>query len=49
MHKFDNTDVCVLVTQLCLSLVTSWTVAHQALPSIGFLQIKLHNFFFLIT
>ena len=46
MHTFDNTDVCVLVAQSCLTLVTSWTVAHQALLSIGFLQIKLHNFFF---
>ena len=29
-------DVCVLVTQSCLTLATLWTVARQALLSMGF-------------
>ena len=29
-------DVCVLVTQSCLTLATLWTVACQALLSMGF-------------
>ena len=29
-----------LVTKLCLTLVTSWTVAHQAPLSMGFFQAK---------
>ena len=29
------------VTQLCLTLVTPWTAAYQAPPSMGFFQAKV--------
>ena len=32
--------VCVLVAQLCPTLVTLWTVAHQAPLSMGILQAR---------
>ena len=40
-HYFDvatppHDPILVLVTQLCLTLVTPWTVAHQAPLSMGF-------------
>ena len=35
-QKIEPTCVCVLVTQLCLTLATPWTVAHWDPPSVGF-------------
>ena len=50
MHKFDNTDVCVLVTQSCLTLVTSWTVCSPSGSSVHRIFIdKTTQFLFLIN
>ena len=41
LEPYREQSVMCLVTQLCLTLVTLWTVAHQAPLSMGILQARI--------
>ena len=41
LETYGKQSVMCLVTQLCLTLVTTWTVAHQASLSMGILQARM--------
>ena len=41
LHSRDGGGGGGLVTKSCLTLPTSWTVAHQASPSVRFFQARI--------
>ena len=41
LESYREQSVVCLVTQLCLTLVTPWAVAHQASLSMGILQERM--------
>ena len=41
LEPYREQSVVCLVTQLCLTLVTPWAVAHQASLSMGILQERM--------